>query len=447
MQQTLKNKLAETIKNFMGKKVSMPPMKKTPEKQERAIMLFADKKYFFALCTFIINIKQYIKYDCIVVYHTDLNEEDQIIAKKFEKNINFIKYDYKDFAEEFGSNEDTVKSIQSIKDYSLSMLRFKIFKHLREFKMVILLELDMLLRGDLSELFDKDYNIAWKADNVSISGKLQAFGYSIEKMKELGMYEIYSKATTPNAGFIIVKDNFDYELAYAKAYEFFKKYFFEHPYLMGELNFGYIRYILNLKLYEVDPTVYNAFPHLITTKSKLIHFFRNTKPWDNDYIQFIFNDWVRNYIKYTEVSQQKSDRVTIFENIGSSYLASEYCHRKLKKFNIYGLRYPRDLKMGISKDNNVISFTYSQHVIYDIRSNFMDNNSCVCRLWIIRGAQNEKTLQEKIAELVNTGEFNYIEYTNSFGCQTKRTDLNKAQQYFDNLYEATSIIREISKNN
>ena len=185
-------------------------------KKNLAIYLFANKKFLFALGTFIINLKdKFNKYDCIIIYHQDFNDDDMDNIRKIEKKVMFIKYDTNDFCKEFNYTENQIKDISAIKRFTvLGITRFKIFKHLREFKTVILFECDMLLTDDISELLSIDYNIAWKTDvGSTILGKIKYTGIPEEKIQHLPVYSIYQKAITPNAGFVIINDNFDYESA------------------------------------------------------------------------------------------------------------------------------------------------------------------------------------------------------------------------------------------
>ena len=228
--------------------------------------------------------------------------------RKIEKKVMFIKYDTSDFCKEFNYTENQIKDISAIKRFTvLGITRFKIFKHLREFKTVILFECDMLLTDDISELLSIDYNIAWKTDvGSTILGKIKYTGIPEEKIQHLPVYSIYQKAITPNAGFVIINDNFDYESAYLTAFNYVKNYFLIHPFLIGEYTLAYIKHILNLKLLEVDRKIYNVTPINVTLKTKLIHFFSEYKPWKKEYIQYAFRKWIDYYFEYIKITKNKS---------------------------------------------------------------------------------------------------------------------------------------------
>ena len=60
-------------------------------KKNLAIYLFANKKFLFALGTFIINLKdKFNKYDCIIIYHQDFNDDDMDNIRKIEKKFNIF---------------------------------------------------------------------------------------------------------------------------------------------------------------------------------------------------------------------------------------------------------------------------------------------------------------------------------------------------------------------
>lgn len=415
-------------------------------KKNLAIMLFSDRKYMFALGTFIINIKQFVKnYDSILIYNSDFSSEDEQNINKIDDKCIFIKYTFDDFIEEFNFDKDQIKNLDAIKRYShISPVKFKMFTHLNEYKTIILFDTDMLLLSDINDILNDNYNIAWR-DEQLISEKLTRSGYSIDKIKKIGLLDTYSKATTPNGGFIIINDNFDYMLAYNTAFNYFKKYFLIHPFLMGEITLGYVRFILNLNLFPVDHNIYNAFPNMINLKTKLIHFLGNYKPWNRQFIQYIYCQWIYNYIEYTMITGHKDSQVKIFDNIGEDFILKENNKEKWNKiFNINKFIYPSELKPRLDFEQKYFIFDYNDYLYYEILSPSWLFESYCCRMWI-RGSYvcNNTILIEKINEIIKKNErfLNKLSNKNGFGCESLYTDIRNIQENFNWLYIVTSDIR------
>ena len=417
-------------------------------KKDLAIYLFANKKFLFALGTFILNLKdKFPKYDYIIIRHQDFSEEDMENIRKIEDKVIFEKYDRNDFCKEFNFSEEQIANIHAIQRFTvLGITRFNFIKYLRKFRTVILFECDMLLTNDISELLTRDYNIAWKTDGGTIASKINYTGVSPEIVQKLPVYDIYKKAITPNAGFIVINDNFDYEKAYSTAFEYVKKYFLIHPFLIGEYTFGYIKHVLNLNLHEVDPQIFNVTPENVTLHTKLIHFFAEYKPWSKEYIQYAFRQWIDYYFKYVEITRCPSDLVTIFENIGQRYIKLAYTkERWLRVFNS-GFTYPRDLILQPTLNRAVLSFKYNNRIGYDIDTPIFLDELYTCRMWIFDDNSPEITsLRAAIAQIVKTNEdIIFLEYKQSFGCRTRMVGRGKLQNAFNKLYEVTSEIRKIS---
>lgn len=415
-------------------------------KKKLAIMLFANKKYIFALGTFIINLKKYISYDCIIIYNSDFSYDDEISIKKIETNIHFIKYTIDDFCNEFSFKKEFIESLPAIKTYGhISPVKFKIFTHLDDFSSIILFDCDMLLLDNISELLNDNYNIAWKTDaNSTILSKLKMFGYSIENMKKIGLYDIYSKAITPNGGFFVVNDNFDYKYAFNIAHDYFKKYFPIHPFLMGENTFAYINHILKLNLLEADKDIYNVFPHLITLRSKLIHFFRDCKPWNKEYIQYSFREWVNNYLEYVKITNSTSNQVKIFNNIGQEYIVK---HSHNEKWNFIlkniGFKYPTELIPRFILTDSALAFDYNSYITYDIFLKDMYSNRYSCRLWVLDNHPiGKEIIKKEIFNIIDKYKnLKYIQYNKSIGCETHAVFAKNIQTVFDDIYNYTKEIR------
>ena len=145
----------------------------------RGILLFSNRKYLFALGTFLINLKKYVSYDGVIIYHDDFTIDEQDSLKKIEPKIKFIRYGIDEFVKEFDLDRKKVESYSFIKNYTaLAVVKFKIFKHLEEFSTMVLFDLDMVLLDDMNDLFEKEYDVAWRNGGLTIRAGLGKRGFS-----------------------------------------------------------------------------------------------------------------------------------------------------------------------------------------------------------------------------------------------------------------------------
>lgn len=120
-----------------------------------AICFMVDNNYCPALGTMIINILECNRdIDAkFVVFEPDLTKEAKDTLKKITPNIRFIHYTFEDWQKEHNINLSL--NDKGIKRYSyLAFSKHKIFELLSEYKSVLFLDVDMLVRGDISELFN-----------------------------------------------------------------------------------------------------------------------------------------------------------------------------------------------------------------------------------------------------------------------------------------------------
>ena len=416
---------------------------------ERGILLFCNKNYLFALGTFLINLKKYISYDGVVVYHEDLDIVHQVAIKKIEPRIKFIKYGLDEFVEEFGLDKQKVAEEQFVKYYSvLAVVKFKIFQLLKDYKTVILFDLDMMLLGDMEDLLAENFDIAWK-NEATIRGKLHWRGISDDYIKELGMYDIYDKASTPNAGFVVVKRTFDYVKAYDEGVKYLQKYSFRHPVFIDECLFGYIREKMHLNANYVDGKVYNVFPVDICMKSKLVHFLMDYKPWNTQVIQVIFKEWKLNYDQFVAITGIESNDVFDFSDASKCILNEHYSMKWNELFNRYGFIYPDELKLEPDLSSWQLIFSWHGLISYKIETNWnLYQVRCVC--WcekknIISTAVGEYRNQLRNIATNNSEFVQYLEGSDGFGLLAEWKHLWDVPETFHRLYDLTKKLREMQK--
>lgn len=298
-----------------------------------AVILISNSKYFFALCVFLLNLKQYFKnFDAIVLYTDGLSNNEINILKQITDNYKPIiikTYTISEFEKDFVHNkQDASFDNFFLKRFShLVVTKFKILEFLDYFKKIIFFDTDMIIRGSFDEILNLQYDIAAAINSDTIFERVKRYSINrpnvckfIENIKNTELEKIYNRSKTVNGGLFIINDTFDYNNAIKEATYFTQEYFKIHPYLFDELLFGYLINILNLKCFHLDRKVYNVLPNDVTQKSKIIHCYSTHKPWNNKYSQIFFYDWVQNYNNYlNKYNGYKSSEVIIYDNIGKEY--------------------------------------------------------------------------------------------------------------------------------
>lgn len=415
------------------------------EKNGRGIVLFCNKKYLFALGAFLLNLQKYVYYDGIMVYHDDIDDKEQNAIRKIEPKVRFIKYGLDEFVREFSLDKEKVEKDSFIERYTvLAVVKFKILQHLKDFSTVILFDLDMILLSDIEEVLRKDFDIAWK-NETTIRGKLNWRGYSDDYIKKLGMYEIYNRASTPNAGFMVVKRTFDYNKAYEVGAKYLREYGFVHPVHIDEFLLGYIREVMQLNAYYVDDKVYNAFPDVVSMKSKLVHFLTDYKPWNSRTVQAVFKDWKSNYDKFVDITGMTSSAVIDYSNISECLLQAHFSKKWGELFHKHRFIYPDELKLQSDLLESKLEFSYYGIFSYNIETTWLIAQSyCVC--WfdkrnISTPVQIWKDKLHRI-EKDNSNFVKYLEGTDGFGLKTVGKLLQDIPDAFYKLYEITADIRK-----
>ena len=415
----------------------------------RGILLFSNRKYLFALGTFLINLQNYVSYDGVIIYHDGFTAEEQRAIVSIEPKVRFIGYGLDDFVAEFGFDKEKLKDIFFINRYTvLAVVKFKIFQHLTEFSSLILFDLDMLILDRMDELLAEDFDVAWRNDGSTIKDKLNAWGYSDKDIREIGMYDDYNKTLTPNAGFIVVKNTFDCGRAYEECVKYIREYGMKHPYSIDEVMFGYVVAKLKLSAYYVDKYIYNVFPTDVTRKSKLIHFLADYKPWDNQMVQTVYRDWMSNYDKYVALTGYPSQEVYCYNNVSECIVQGHYQKNWEELIYKYGFNYPSELRMEPYLRGAFLVFSYKGALLYKIESAWGD--ACFyCWLWLEKGFPNIsiKEIREELYKIASesNGLFEYQENEIGLGIRSIKKNIYNIPETFDKIYKRTDVIRNLCR--
>lgn len=417
------------------------------EFKNRGILLFSNRKYLFALGTFLINIKKSITYDGVIVYHDDFTIDEQVALKKIEPKIKFIKYGIDEFVKEFGLDINDMKSCSFIRNYTaLAVVKFKIFKHLEEFSTMILFDVDMLLLDSMEELLENDYDIAWRNGGITIRDGLRRRGFKDQFFRTLGMYDFYSNTIIPNGGFVVVKRSFDYRKAYELGVWYLTNVSFKHPYHIDEILLAYIKDKMHLNACYVDKNIYNVWPNDVSLRAKLVHFMGDFKPWNHQIVQMVFKEWRINYEQCVALTGIESPEVIDYSDV-SKCLLQAYCFEKWNElFYKYGFVYPRGLRFEPKLTSFELVFTFYGFITYRIE---LDQwaGACYCSCWLDKDNRNipQRVFMEKVRSLaINNSSFlNCIENKAGFGVKTIGVSLPNVPKTFYTLYDMTEGLRKI----
>ena len=252
------------------------------------------------------------------------------------------------------------------------------------YKNIVFLDLDMLISGSIEELFCLNCNIAWRN-----GAKIKAIFNKYKKYKSLCaehypyILESYPK---PNGGLFVVYDNFDYIKCYHEAVE-------EEKVLMrcdldvsiDELAFAHIAYKYRLQLCELNNEIYNVETRNYTYKTIILHFWGQNKPWNNKYLQLVFMDWYRYYIKNIQDLGFTSDRVLDLCTEHNNIITDFFDYQKsdnlcmLKIFcQLFSAKFASQLNIRYSRAGNyaVIPLSSDQKLHYEFL--IVSSNVRVC---------------------------------------------------------------------
>ena len=255
------------------------------DKQNNAIIFLLNRNYIFALAEFLINIQKTnpILFDCVVVYQPDFTEDDINELLKIEKRMKFVKATLEIFEDEHGKIVGE-KGLKYINRYSHMLLfRYRVLEQLGFFDRILCLDLDMLLLGDISELFELK-GIAWRNTVTDFEEKFDVL-CGIDKLREFTDADV-SSWKTPNGGMVYVNgEGIDWRQCLESGKEFTIAFMNELDAGIDEMVFSWIAYQNDLPITSLDKTVYNSTPVNVSYATKIVHFMNKCKVWNNCQLQ------------------------------------------------------------------------------------------------------------------------------------------------------------------
>lgn len=405
-------------------------------KKDKAIIFIVNKSYLFALGTMIINLQETRNniYDEIVIYYDGLDNFDLDQIRKIEPRVKFIEYKLVTWEEEHIKVTSPIAK-QFLDRYShLAWSKYKVIEQLENYNKILYLDVDMLIKGDISEIFKLD-GFAWRSGN---NFNLK-FGNK-EKYDEIK--NIPNNTPTPNGGLIYASNINNIKLNLQDAKNFLIKNLDKFTGGLDELVFGWIVYKNNLKLTELEPFVYNTFPQMLKPETKIVHFMGSDKPWNSDIMQTIFPQWLEYYKNWVKQGGKDSDKVVEKNNFGGFISSALNQRRWLDFFDKTNLKLPQSCKLTKDLSKEWLIIEYNEFSYYEFKFNQYLPGYQI-GYWIKeKSILNDSELLEKIKKinLNNNLIFKIKKDDRGIYIHTDRISESKIPAIFDYFFRKTSTL-------
>lgn len=267
---------------------------KMQDKKEKAIVLGATGNLTFAVANVLIGIKKHspnLNAD-FVIFHSNISKKDQNLLSSMI-SCKFIEY-------EMPINTTNVEKSSFSRYSKLAFSRYECFKMLNEYKQVLWMDIDILIKKDISGIFDyAKTGISLYQEEASLQ---ECFSIPIEDYDMRGKHY--------NSGILLLNDNLS-------KWEKMTDWLYSKTYQLA----NYLKYadqgIINLLLQEfqleVDnlPQKYNCHPEKKEIKNALIvHSYSPQKFWSWYNNKYHFKEWDENYKKWLNKGGSSYEGVT-----------------------------------------------------------------------------------------------------------------------------------------
>lgn len=258
---------------------------------KNAIFFAIDNNYAFTAANMLVGLHQYcgemLKTCDIIVYHNGLSEKNARLLTQLHSDIHFEQITFPDAWEEMVS----LKKIQKYKGMVLCKLFG--FQLIQKYDCVLGLDTDMLIRGDLSDLFTLDTEIAWR--KIIAWEPERVFAPLLERQN--------TDIKAGNGGMVLFTSQVrKHGIDDAAIIEAFQRIKDLEKGGIDELVLAWLAYSYGMQVTELDMDIYNTPAYKALDQTKLLHFLywrkTTTKPWDNLAAYLYFDDWAENYQKW-----------------------------------------------------------------------------------------------------------------------------------------------------
>lgn len=271
------------------------------KKERRAIVVATTEDYLFALATLLVNLQRTNSnlYDAVVVLHDCIGEGAQLKLAQIEPKIEFRRITLTDWMGDVGIDQECIEKSETLKQFlsrysHLPLSKYLLFKLLKEFDKVLMLDLDVLITGSISELFEYE-GIAWR-DGIDYEAKAHRIGLDEVDSDE---FAAGAHVPAPNGGLLYLSryEGFDADKCLEDARSFLRKYSDCIGTGFDEMMFAFITRQHSIPLTHLDPKVFNALYvfNEYSNETRIVHFMRSFKPWNNKLLQIVFPSWMNYY--------------------------------------------------------------------------------------------------------------------------------------------------------
>lgn len=340
-------------------------------KKQRAIVFMVTADYGFALAAMLVNLRHYAKgcYDDVVIYHTGLPQEQQNALQKIQANLNFVHYDYEAWSKEHIHHSTSKQQQHFLSRFShLALSKYKLFEQLAYYHSVLFLDLDMLIYGDLSELFalgQAGGGMAWRTE----ASFVQKFGNRNNRPNYPELDAVPDTHPAPNGGLIYADDRIDWQKALIDGRDFINHFSAYFSSVLDELTLSWIAYKQQVSVTELDHRVYNVLPRVADENSAVVHFMGSDKAWNDELMQLAHPDWLRYYRQAQKFGDFTSDKAKVANAHGQTLRKYANQQRWLGFLNEVKLSYPEQLSMKFDLGGEQLFITASDDVFYSFTLN------------------------------------------------------------------------------
>lgn len=414
-------------------------------KKNHAIVFYINRRYCFACEEMVINLQRTNPnlYDNVVIYHNDLLEEDKNKLLLLEPKCIFVDYSYEQWESEF-KKPTSAKAKMFLEKYShLVYVKYKVIELLEHYHKVLFLDCDMLVLDDISDIFELD-GVAWR--------NCYSKWHDIMKSKvDKSKYEEYFSSVplnmpSLNGGLFYCSDkDLDWKAMSNDGHDFIMTFM---DYFIGAIDELAISYMVaknNVPLTELDKTVWNSLVAWYTYDTKIVHFMGGYKVWENELLQTVFPQWIKNYNYAKKITQRDAEQVVEHNDFYLKGLLFERFWINILQNSDF--RIPEELTLKCLFNRNTVYLHYTTNIHYLIRHEFYgeyfisglrirDNILCSCREFVdeIKSIENMIVTESETELYIRTKDrvLNFEEfYQNTFYCMKKYLSLNdeKEKQY------------------
>lgn len=258
---------------------------------KNAIFFAISNQYCFAAANMLMGLHQHcgemLETCDIILYHNGLSEKNAQLLTQLHPSILLEPISFPVSWKEMTAH----KKVQKYQGMVLCKLFG--FRLIQKYDCVLGLDADMLIRGDLSELFTLDTEIAWRKIIAWEPGKV--FAPLLEHQN--------TDIKAGNGGMILFTSKVrKYGIDDAAMIDAFRKIKDLERGGIDELVLAWLVYSNGMQVTELDMDIYNTPALKARDNTRLLHFLRcrktTTKPWDNLAAYLYFEDWAENYQKW-----------------------------------------------------------------------------------------------------------------------------------------------------